>query len=180
VRAKPDLKAERIGFLAQGEALECTGNVSSKTTEITLGGKKHNEPWIEVKRLSGDKQTGWVYAGGLSFKEISLSKIHYRAVIPYIEDPNSASEDFVYFSEDIKVKCLTNGILSGTIEGKRAAVYLNDFDNVITEFDVSSVVEGETAGYVLIEDGKRPKFINHNMPDSVLKEIFKYFGIKPL
>ena len=63
LRSGPSRDSTSLGTLYQSEPLTYTGKYSDFTEEITDGGIKYSEPWVEVRTV--DNKTGWVFGGSV-------------------------------------------------------------------------------------------------------------------
>ncbi len=73
LRKTPQLDAEELATLRWGEIVKLTGEITGFRQKITLRGLHYNDPWVRVQTQNG--QTGWVYGGGLSFRQQPLSVV---------------------------------------------------------------------------------------------------------
>lgn len=60
LRSAPDPQADILHQLNNGATLKDLEEVSQKTTQISFGSQKYDEPWLQVQDSSG--LTGWIYA----------------------------------------------------------------------------------------------------------------------
>lgn len=60
LRSAPDPQAEVLQQLGRGSGLKDLEAVSRKTTQISFGAQKYDEPWLQVQDSSG--VSGWIYA----------------------------------------------------------------------------------------------------------------------
>lgn len=66
IRNAPGLDSEKIGVMSLGSTMPYAGDMTDFSTRIKLGGVWYDEPWISI--LTPDKDTGWVYGGGVLFE----------------------------------------------------------------------------------------------------------------
>ncbi len=106
LRKTPGPEGELIRVLEEQEVLYDLGEVSDFTTPIQLRGVRFDEPWLKVATETGE--TGWVYAGALSFstgggQELAQTLLErrlkyffgpdlYRAIGAYRENFRSAPD----------------------------------------------------------------------------------------
>jgi len=72
VRSAPDLEAEVIGVLHEGETMTYVGEDSEEEIEVTLRGKKVKAPFKKVVINNG--KTGWVFGGAVAPASSELNK----------------------------------------------------------------------------------------------------------
>lgn len=67
VRAEPNLKAEVLTALREGQEVRWTGEKSSFEDVITLRDEKIKAPWMEIE-IAESEGTGWVFGGAIEPK----------------------------------------------------------------------------------------------------------------
>jgi len=77
LRAEPNIRAEIVDDLKEGQALLYLEEKTEFTEKVSLRGKIYDEPWLRVKTLEGAE--GWVYAGGVKFykPKVDMSQTPY-------------------------------------------------------------------------------------------------------
>ena len=99
VRERPDLKAPEIGHLRLGDTVPLTEEITQFTSPVRLRGLDYQDPWVRV--LLPDGKRGWVYGGGLGFRNMEQSVLAETLIKKRLEHflGNSLAEELHSYAQ---------------------------------------------------------------------------------
>lgn len=68
LRDNPGRSTNEIGVLNSGDRVGLTGNKTTWTEKLEMGGNIYDQPWVEVMTANGTK--GWIYAGATDMQGV--------------------------------------------------------------------------------------------------------------
>jgi Bacterial SH3 domain len=110
VREQPNLTANVIEKVKNGEILTGSGDISSNKDSAVINGMSYKEPWYAVKTASG--KAGWVFGGGIEPAYIGtmkdapdvalLTKFNAHLASLPIKDVSSGKKALDFFLQNFK------------------------------------------------------------------------------
>ncbi|HCL55508.1 MAG TPA: hypothetical protein DHW82_00645 [Spirochaetia bacterium] len=173
LREKPglDSKIKILDRLYQSEEVTFLGETSKFKTKITLRNKDYESVWYKVQKKNGS--IGWAFGAALSSEKVEP----WRVLIVYDPgNPEEASEDWLYFTYEVSEKFKKDGVqiqVMGKKDSKKIKIG-PDKKNPIMEMDLKDYLKKQ-AGYLLLQAGKDPFWIDHSPSQTVIDAGDQYF-----
>ena len=107
-----------------------------------------------------------------------ISNEPYRAFIAYHSEPDSVSEDWSWFYSELSEVLTPHGILITEARPEDySSVTISEHGETL---DITPYMQNEYNGYVVVEEGKAPKYVEYNQPFNVLEVLRNYYTITDL
>jgi len=144
IRSTPDLNGETLGYLDYGTMVVDLKEESDHKDQITIGGKKRNEPWRKMKFKANyhvEPIIGWIYGGGLVSPSSELIEVNENKYLKTIN--NGLGKDLsnligIEMSDNWKFNGIItykNSITDGFIkEGRFYLVYIGEPGSAETSY----------------------------------------------
>ena len=172
LREKPLLGAKALTQLREGALLTRLGPESEGLVKIDYDGYLYEGNFVEVITESG--MVGWAHSAAISAQAIP---VRYKTLLAFSkeEDPATGWEWLyhdlrsLYSNTDIRVSYATS-------EFNQIPIF-NQYDDLMTYVDLSIWTDANLRGYICLQAGKDPLFIEVAEPEVMKDQIDEFFEL---
>lgn len=172
LREKPLLGAKALTRLREGAQLIRLGPESEGLVKVDYDGYLYEGNFVQVLTETGT--IGWAHSAAISDHEIP---VRYRTLLAFSSEEDPATNwDWLYHdikslynNTDVRVSYVTS-------EFNRIPIF-NQYDDLMTHIDLSKWLEANSRGYVCLQAGKDPLFIDIAEPEIMKTQIDEFFEL---